>query len=73
MPESQFEIRRRVLNELRTPTGMMRCLEDNDADASGLDFDFASVSTQAATTTLDDDSIVSFHQQQRRKPSLKAS
>lgn len=71
MLESQFEIRRRVLNELRTPTGMIP--EDNDADASGLEFDFASVGTQAATTTLDDDSIASFHQQQRRKPSLKAS
>lgn len=65
MLESQFEIRRRVLNELRTPTGMMP--EDNDADASGLEFDFAFVSTQAATTTLDDDSMASFHQQQRRK------
>lgn len=61
MLELKFEMRRRVLNELRTPTGMMRCLEDNDADASGLEFDFAFVSTQATTTTLDDDSIASFH------------
>lgn len=43
-------MRRRVLNELKTPTGMMP--EDNDADASGLEFDFAFVSTQA-TTTID--------------------
>lgn len=71
MPESQFEMRRRVLNELRPPTVMIP--EENDADASGLEFDSVFVSIQAATTTLDDDSIASFHQQQRRKPSLKAS
>lgn len=59
MLESQFEMRRRVLNELRPPTGMIP--EENDADASGLEFDFAFVSTQATTTTLDDGSIAGFH------------
>lgn len=73
MPESQFEMRHRVLNELRTLTGTMP--KDNEADASGLEFDidnFAFVSTQATTTTLDDDSIASSHQQQRRKSFFKS-